>query len=85
MEAKGLVERVRDPDDRRSVRVRLTVHGIDVVDRIFRSTWPTRRGCCRTTNPPTTRTSPGELRRLLEDFGDRLDRGRATGKPVENG
>ncbi|WP_306085101.1 MarR family winged helix-turn-helix transcriptional regulator, partial [Nocardia cyriacigeorgica] len=33
MEAKGLVERVRDPHDRRSVRVRLTAHGVEIVDR----------------------------------------------------
>jgi DNA-binding MarR family transcriptional regulator len=35
MEAKGLLERVRDADDRRSVRVRLTTAGWDLVDRLL--------------------------------------------------
>src|SRR5215472_9957115 len=35
MEAKGLVERVRDPGDRRSVHVRLTQHGREVLGGIF--------------------------------------------------
>ena len=35
MEAKGLVEWVRDRDDRRSVHIRLTPHGQAVLDWIF--------------------------------------------------
>ena len=35
MEAKGLLERVRDPGDRRSVRIRLTGAGRDLVDRLL--------------------------------------------------
>src|SRR6266702_1716636 len=35
MEVKGLVERVRDRDDRRSVHIRLTPHERDVLDAIF--------------------------------------------------
>jgi DNA-binding MarR family transcriptional regulator len=35
MEGKDLVQRVRDPDDRRSVRVRLTAHGRAVVDELI--------------------------------------------------
>jgi DNA-binding MarR family transcriptional regulator len=32
MVAKGLVQRLPDPDDRRGVQVRLTVRGCDAVD-----------------------------------------------------
>ena len=35
MERKDLVERVRDPNDRRSVRVRLTAHGRALVDDLI--------------------------------------------------
>jgi len=34
MEAKGLVERVRDPGDRRGVRIRLTPAGLDLIDKL---------------------------------------------------
>jgi DNA-binding MarR family transcriptional regulator len=34
LEAKGLLERVRDPDDRRGVRVRLTAVGLELIDRL---------------------------------------------------
>jgi DNA-binding MarR family transcriptional regulator len=34
LEAKGLLERVRDPDDRRGVRVRLTDVGLELIDRL---------------------------------------------------
>ena len=35
MERKDLVERARDPEDRRSVRIRLTPHGRTVVDDLI--------------------------------------------------
>src|SRR5260370_42576228 len=35
MEVKGLVERVRDLDDRRSVHIRLTPHGRELLAGIF--------------------------------------------------
>jgi len=34
MEAKGLVERVRDPGDRRGVRIRLTPAGLELIDKL---------------------------------------------------
>lgn len=34
MEAKGLVERLRDPDDRRGVRIRLTAAGLELIDEL---------------------------------------------------
>jgi DNA-binding MarR family transcriptional regulator len=35
MEAKGLVERIRDTDDRRSVRIRLTKRGLELIDELI--------------------------------------------------
>jgi DNA-binding MarR family transcriptional regulator len=35
MEGKDLVIRVRDTKDRRSVKIRLTQHGLDVIDRVL--------------------------------------------------
>ncbi|RSN60293.1 MarR family winged helix-turn-helix transcriptional regulator [Actinomadura sp. WAC 06369] len=35
MAAKGLVTREPDPADRRSVRIRLTPHGLEVIDRVL--------------------------------------------------
>ncbi|MCP2336428.1 MarR family winged helix-turn-helix transcriptional regulator [Actinomadura rupiterrae] len=35
LEAKGLVERVRDGSDRRSVRIRLTPRGLDLIDGLM--------------------------------------------------
>lgn len=34
MEAKGLVERLRDPGDRRGVRIRLTPAGLELIDNL---------------------------------------------------
>ncbi|MBL1076767.1 MarR family transcriptional regulator [Nocardia sp. 2] len=35
MHDKGLVTRIRDEKDRRSVRIRLTDHGLEVIDRVL--------------------------------------------------
>lgn len=35
MHDKGLVTRIRDEADRRSVRIRLTEHGLEVIDRVL--------------------------------------------------
>ncbi|NEW51466.1 winged helix-turn-helix transcriptional regulator [Nocardia cyriacigeorgica] len=83
MEAKGLVERVRDPHDRRSVRVRLTAHGVEIVDRVFRLHLANEARLLPDYEPAEYQRFTDELRRLLEHFGDRLDRARATGTPAE--
>lgn len=70
MEARGLVERVRDLDDRRSVHIRLTPHGREVLDGIFslhaasgeRVLAPLDRQACE--------QMASALRTLLESFGD---------------
>lgn len=81
MEAKGLVERVRDSTDRRSVRVRLTAHGLDVIDRLFRLHLANEARLLPEYQPADYERFTGELRRLLEHFGDKLDRDRATSGP----
>ncbi|MFD0359934.1 MarR family winged helix-turn-helix transcriptional regulator [Nocardia sp. GCM10030253] len=78
MEAKDLVERLRDPDDRRSVRVRLTPHGKELVDRVFRLHLANEAHLLPDYTPTGYRQFTGELRRLLEHFDDHLDRDRAT-------
>ncbi|WP_051179380.1 MarR family winged helix-turn-helix transcriptional regulator [Nocardia concava] len=80
MEAKGLVERVRDDRDRRSVRVRLTDHGMEVVDRVFRLHLANEARLLPDYAPAEYETFTAELRRLSEHFGDQLDRGTATGE-----
>jgi DNA-binding MarR family transcriptional regulator len=84
MEAKDLVERVRDARDRRSVRVRLTAHGLDVVDRVFRLHLANEARLLPAFDTADYQHFTSELRRLLEHFGDQLDRDRATGKPAES-
>lgn len=81
MEAKGLVERVRDGNDRRSVRVRLTPHGIELIERVFRLHLANEARLLPAYDPEDYERFVGELRRLLEHFGDRLDRTVATSGP----
>ncbi|MDA3646832.1 MarR family transcriptional regulator [Saccharopolyspora indica] len=82
MESKGLVERIRDTDDRRSVRVRLTAHGTEVVDRIFRLHLANEARLLPDYSPADYERVVGELRRLLEHLDDHLDRDRATSAPA---
>ena len=70
MEFKGLVERVRDLDDRRSVRVRLTPHGREVLDGIFSLHIANMERMLRPLNPEESEQLAGALRILLESFGD---------------
>ena len=45
LEARGLVQRVADPDDARASRIRLTAAGVDAQRRVGRAThgtWPRR-------------------------------------------
>ncbi len=84
LETKDLVERVRDMHDRRSIHVRLTAHGIDVVDRIFRLHLAKEAQLLPDYDHADYQRFTAELRRLLEHFGDRLDRDRATGKTTDN-
>ena len=70
MEVKGLVERVRDLDDRRSVLVRLTPHGREVVDGLLSPHLANAAQMLRSLNPEECEQLASTLRKLLESFGD---------------
>lgn len=70
MERKGLVERTPDPDDRRSVRVRLTPHGHEVVDRIVDLHVENEKRMLAALDPEQREQFAGLLRHLLEAAGD---------------
>jgi len=70
MEVKGLVERVRDLDDRRSVRIRLTPHGREVLDRIFSLHAANMERILQPLGREECEQLASALRILLESFGD---------------
>src|SRR5581483_5852177 len=70
MEARGLVERVRDLDDRRSVRVRLTPHGLEVLDKIFDLHVANMEHILQPLEREECEQLAHGLRILLESFGD---------------
>ena len=70
MEVKGLVERVRDLDDRRSVRVRLTPHGREVLDGIFSLHIKNAERMLQPLDTEQCEQLASALRILLESFGD---------------
>ncbi len=70
METKGLDERVRDSDDRRSVKIRLTDKGRQVVDEVFVLHLENEAGLLPDLDPAWWAELIGGLRLLLEHFGD---------------
>ena len=70
MEVRGLVERVRDLDDRRSVRVRLTAHGREVVDGLLSLHLANGARMLQSLDPVECEQLISGLRTLLESFGD---------------
>ncbi|MEU8245515.1 MarR family transcriptional regulator [Nonomuraea sp. NPDC048916] len=70
MEAKGLVERVRDSEDRRSVRIRLTGRGLDVVDELVALHVANEARLLAALDPDARDQLAGLLRLLLESMGD---------------
>jgi len=70
MEAKGLVERARDLSDRRSVRVRLTPHGREVVDGLLSLHLANAASMLQPLAPEECEQLASSLRTLLEFFGD---------------
>lgn len=70
MEVKGLVERVRDLDDRRSVRIRLTPHGREVLDGIFSLHAANMERILQPLGREAGEQLASGLRVLLESFGD---------------
>jgi DNA-binding MarR family transcriptional regulator len=70
LEAKGLVERVRDEGDRRSVRVRLTPRGRAKVDELLPLHAANEARLLEALAPREHEQLAGLLRGLLESLGD---------------
>lgn len=70
MEARGLVERVRNLEDRRSVRVRLTPRGCEVVDGLFSIHLANAAAMLQPLASEEREQLASALRVLLESFGD---------------
>lgn len=70
MEAKGLVERVRDQDDRRSVHIRLTPHGREVVDSLLDLHFANAVRMLQPLDHAEREQLANGLRTLLESLGD---------------
>ncbi|WJV46416.1 MarR family winged helix-turn-helix transcriptional regulator [Streptomyces flavofungini] len=70
MEAKGLVERVRDGADRRTVRIRLTEHGKQLTDVLMVDHLKRYARLLGDLDPEEIDVAAGLLRKLLEQEGD---------------
>ncbi|BFO14894.1 hypothetical protein SHKM778_12820 [Streptomyces sp. KM77-8] len=70
MEAKGLVERVRDSGDRRTVRIRLTEHGHQVTRAAFADHLADYARLLADVDQDVAASTAGVLRQLLENLGD---------------
>ena len=70
LEAKGLVERVRDTGDRRSVRIRLTPRGLALVDELVAQHVANEERLLAALDPAARERLADGLRALLESLGD---------------
>ncbi|MFE2556320.1 MarR family winged helix-turn-helix transcriptional regulator [Streptomyces sp. NPDC059352] len=70
MEAKGLVERVRDTEDRRSVRIRLTERGHEVTRAYMADHLANEARMLGPFDREECEELAGKLRRLLVSLGD---------------
>ncbi|TDB82576.1 MarR family transcriptional regulator [Actinomadura sp. KC216] len=70
MEAKGLVERVRDAGDRRSVRIRLTARGLEVVNELVGLHVANEERLLAGLDAAGREHLAASLRTLLESLGD---------------
>ncbi|MHC0432351.1 MarR family winged helix-turn-helix transcriptional regulator [Streptomyces sp. O3] len=70
MEVKGLVERVRDDVDRRSVRIRLTDHGYQMIEAIMGEHLRNYARLAGMLDRAEVDQASGVLRRMLEAYGD---------------
>ncbi|MGW4844296.1 MarR family winged helix-turn-helix transcriptional regulator [Nocardia brasiliensis] len=66
MHDKGLVVRTRDANDRRSVKIRLTEHGLEVIDRVLPLHIANEARLLETLNPETEAQIAETLSTLLE-------------------
>jgi DNA-binding MarR family transcriptional regulator len=70
MAGKGLVTRMPDPDDRRSVRIRLTPRGLEVIDRVLPLHLANEARLLASLGAGERRDLAAALATLLEDRGD---------------
>ena len=70
METKGLVERVRDGSDRRTVRIRLTDKGMALTDELMDDHLANYARLVEVLTPQEREQVAGGLRKLLEFHGD---------------
>ncbi|HDP90054.1 MAG TPA: MarR family transcriptional regulator [Thioalkalivibrio sp.] len=77
LQARGLVERVASPSDRRQVMVRLTPAGVDLVDRALQRRAESARQLVAIFSEHETGRLAGDLRRLLQA----MERAEADGDP----
>ncbi|OAR22128.1 MarR family transcriptional regulator [Streptomyces sp. ERV7] len=70
MDAKGLVTRVRDDADRRSVKIRLTPRGLDVVDHVLPLHLANEARLLRALSAEDHSHLAATLEGLLESYGD---------------
>ncbi|SNR79665.1 MarR family winged helix-turn-helix transcriptional regulator [Actinomadura mexicana] len=80
MEAKGLVERVRDTGDRRSVRIRLAPRGLEIVDELVGLHVANEERLLAALSPAERGRLAAALRTLLESLGDT-----SLGSPPDEG
>ncbi|MCX4819136.1 MarR family transcriptional regulator [Streptomyces sp. NBC_01142] len=71
MEAKGLVERVRDDEDRRTVKIQLTEHGHDITREYMAAHLANEARMLGELDREECEQLAGSLRKLLESLGDR--------------
>lgn len=70
MEAKGLVERVRDGDDRRTIKIRLTEHGHEVTRAAFADHLASYAELLAGVDRDVVDRTAEGLRHVLEALGD---------------
>ncbi|MEU2119885.1 MarR family transcriptional regulator [Streptomyces sp. NPDC016459] len=70
MEAKGLVERVRDGEDRRTIKIRLTEHGHEVTRAAFADHLANYARLLADVDRDLVATTGEGLRQVLEALGD---------------
>ncbi|MGI5154491.1 MarR family winged helix-turn-helix transcriptional regulator [Microbispora sp. CA-102843] len=70
MAGKGLVERIPDEDDRRSIRVRLTDRGLALVDQVLEPHVANEARLLASLDPGEREHLAGALRTLLASLGD---------------
>ncbi|MGC0375213.1 MarR family winged helix-turn-helix transcriptional regulator [Streptomyces sp. SAI-229] len=70
MEAKGLVERVREGGDRRTVRIRLTEYGHEVTRAAFADLLTSYARLLDGVDRDLVEKTAGGLRQVLENLGD---------------